>query len=241
MQTTDQPLSGKVAIVTGAGRGIGKAIARAYAKAGAAVCCAARTEADLHETVQAIVAAGGQGLAVPTDVTQLAAVHKMVQVTVETFGGLDILVINAGVQGERRPVEDSHPEAWRTTLEINLLGAYYCAQAAIAALKQRGAGKIITVGSGIGHRGVVGRNEMDPPLCGSTAMSHNEFTIREPLEPQEASPMKQEMYVLGIDIAKRVFHAVGMDDRGNVVYRKRLSRHDLMPCIMLSAPFFLGL
>jgi len=108
MQTTDQPLSGKVAIVTGAGRGIGKAIARAYARAGAAVCCAARTEADLHETVQAIVAAGGQGLAVPTDVTHLAAVHRMVQVTVETFGGLDILVINAGVQGERRQQLKAH-------------------------------------------------------------------------------------------------------------------------------------
>ena len=60
-------------------------------------------------------------------------------------------------------------------------------------------------------------------------MSHNEFTIREPFEPQEASPMKQEMHVLEIDIAKRVFHAVGMDNRGNVVYRKRLSHHDLIP------------
>ena len=158
MQTTDQPLSGKVAIVTGAGKGIGKAIAQAYSRAGAAVCCAARTEADLHETVQTIVASGGQGLAVPTDVTQLATVQHMVQVTVETFGGLDILVINAGVGWDERPVEDSQPEAWRTTLEVNLLGAYYCAQAAIPALKQRGAGKIIAVGSGVGHRGFAGRS-----------------------------------------------------------------------------------
>src|SRR5262249_47409360 len=73
-----------------------------------------------------------------------------------------------------------------------------------------------------------GRNEMDPPLCESTAMSHNEFKkISEPIALQEASPMKQEMNVLGIDIAKHVFHAVGMDDTGKSVLRKRLSRHDL--------------
>ncbi len=156
MQTTDQQLSGKVAIVTGAGRGIGKAIARAYARAGAAVCCAARTEAEIHETVQHIVITGGQGLAVQTDVTQFVSVQRMVQVTVEAFGGLDILIINAGVSGDGRSVEDSQPETWRTTLEVNLLGAYYCAQAAIPALKHRGGGKIITVGSGRGHRGVAG-------------------------------------------------------------------------------------
>src|SRR6266446_2144413 len=72
---------------------------------------------------------------------------------------------------------------------------------------------------------------MDPPLCGSAAMSHNEFQSSEPMEPQEASPMKQEMHVLGIDIAKHVFHAVGMEDTGKIVLRKRLSRHDLVPFV----------
>src|SRR5262245_32360132 len=86
-----------------------------------------------------------------------------------------------------------------------------------------------------------GRNEMDPLLCGSTSMSHNACTIRAPIEPQEASSMKQEMHVLGIDSAKRVFPAVGMDDRGNIVYRKRVSRHDLRPCIAQLPPGLIGL
>jgi hypothetical protein len=73
----------------------------------------------------------------------------------------------------------------------------------------------------------MGRNKMDPPLCGSTAMSHNEFKkLREPIEPQEARPMKQEMTVLGLDLAKHVLHAVGMDNTGKIVFPKRLSRHD---------------
>ncbi len=156
MSEAGQQLDGKVAIVTGAGRGIGRAIAKAYAAAGAAVCCAARTLPEIQETVRQIAARGGRGLAVATDVTLPAAVRHAVQVTVEEFGGLDILVINAGVSGERRDVEDTDPEAWRETLEVNLLGAYFCAQAAIPALKQRGAGKIITIGSGVGHRGMVG-------------------------------------------------------------------------------------
>ncbi len=86
-----------------------------------------------------------------------------------------------------------------------------------------------------------GRNEMDPPLCGSTSMSHNEFKIREPMEPQEASPMKPEMSVLGIDIAKRVFHVVGMDERGKIVLRKRLSRHALIPFIATLPPVLIGM
>jgi 3-oxoacyl-[acyl-carrier protein] reductase len=156
MTERTQELSEHVAIITGAGRGIGRAIAIAYAQAGAAVCCAARTGEEITATVRDIVTSGGRALAVPADVTQLASVQQMLQTTVETFGGLDILVINAGGNYDRRHVAESHPEDWRATVEVNLLGAYYCAHAAISYLKQRGAGKIITVGSGIGHRGYAG-------------------------------------------------------------------------------------
>lgn len=158
MQATEQTLAGKVAIVTGAGRGIGQAIALAYAGAGAAVVCAARTAAELQGTVQAIAASGGRGLAVPTDVTQIDAAERLVQATIDAFGGLDILVANAGVSYEGFTVEASDPAAWRRTLEVNLFGAYYTIQAAIPALKQRGAGKIITMGSGLGHRGAAGNS-----------------------------------------------------------------------------------
>src|SRR5260370_36855103 len=83
---------------------------------------------------------------------------------------------------------------------------------------------------------------MDPPLCGSTAMSHNEFKkIRGPIEPQEVSPMRHEMTVLGIDLAKHVLQAVGMENTGKIVFRKRLSRHDLMPCIAKLPMVLIGL
>jgi len=150
------PLKNKVAIITGAGRGIGRAIAIAYARAGAAVGCAARTQAEIDDTVQTIVAEGGQALAVQTDVTDLASVARLFETVANHFKGIDILIINAGGNYDRRPVEESLPADWQHTLNVNLVGAYYCAQAAIPYLKQRGAGKIITIGSGLGHRGAVG-------------------------------------------------------------------------------------
>jgi 3-oxoacyl-[acyl-carrier protein] reductase len=156
MERQEQSLSGKVALITGAGRGIGQAIALAYAGAGAAVGCAARTMAEIEATVAKIEANGGRGLAVKADVTRLESVQAMVQATAEAFGGLDVMVINAGANFDRRRVEESQPEQWKATLEVNLIGAYYCAQAAIPYFKSRGAGKIITIGSGLGHRGKAG-------------------------------------------------------------------------------------
>ncbi len=152
----ERPLQGKVAIITGAGRGIGQALAKAYAAAGAAVCCAARSEAEVHATARAIEAAGGSALAVTADVSDEASVGRMVEATVTTFGGLDLLVLNAGITGDGATVEDSDAASWRKTIEVNLIGPYLCARAAIPALKQRGGGKIITIGSGAGHAGSAG-------------------------------------------------------------------------------------
>src|SRR6266705_5259818 len=79
------------------------------------------------------------------------------------------------------------------------------------------------------------------PLCGPASMSQNDFKTSETIQLQEASPMKHHMSVLGIDIAKRVFHVVGMNERGQIVLRKRLSRHDLMPCIATLPPVLIGM
>jgi 3-oxoacyl-[acyl-carrier protein] reductase len=155
---TKLPLKNKVAVITGAGRGIGRAIAIAYARAGAAVGCAARTQAEIDDTTQTIAAEGGQALAVQTDVTDLASVTRLFETVANHFNGIDILVINAGGNYDRRQVAESHPTDWEYTLNVNLVGAYYCAHAAIPYLKQRGAGKIITIGSGLGHHGTVGRS-----------------------------------------------------------------------------------
>jgi 3-oxoacyl-[acyl-carrier protein] reductase len=154
-------LSDKIAVVTGAGRGIGAAIARGYARENAVVCCCARTEAEIQATARAIQDAGGRAFAVPADVTDAVSVGQMLDTTVERTGGLDILVINAGISPDRRSVEQSDPDLWRSALEVNLFGAYLCARLAIPHFKRRGGGKMIMVGSGIGHSS----------FCGTSAYS----------------------------------------------------------------------
>jgi NAD(P)-dependent dehydrogenase (short-subunit alcohol dehydrogenase family) len=145
-------LSGKVAIVTGAGRGIGSAIALAYAKAGASVAVASRNETELVEIVEEVTSFGGKAIAVPTDAADVKDLQNLVAKTVEQFGGVDILVNNAGKGHLYKPLLEIEDAELDAVLKLNLFGYIKLAQLCVPYMKQRGGGKIINVSSINGAR-----------------------------------------------------------------------------------------
>jgi 3-oxoacyl-[acyl-carrier protein] reductase len=145
-------LAGRVALVTGGGRGIGRCTALALAREGAAVGVTARSADQLDQTVNLIREAGGTALAVPADVSHRDEVNAAVRQVAETLGPIDILVNNAGV-ARFASVLDSTEEDWRTMFEVNALGALFCVQAVLPSMIERRQGWIISVSSTTGIKG----------------------------------------------------------------------------------------
>jgi NAD(P)-dependent dehydrogenase (short-subunit alcohol dehydrogenase family) len=141
------PLTGKVAIVTGAGRGIGRAIAQLFAAEGAAVVVAARTVSEGEETARRIREAGGEARFIPTDVSQDAQVRHLVAETVHAHGRLDILVNNAGIGGPGKPLAETSEAEWDRVIDTNLKGCYLGMRYAIPQMKAAGGGAIVNVSS----------------------------------------------------------------------------------------------
>jgi 3-oxoacyl-[acyl-carrier protein] reductase len=162
-------LNGKAALVTGASKGIGRALALGFARAGAGVCLVARTEGDLEKVADA-APAGSAAVAVKADVTDPASLQHAFAHCAASFGGVDIVVANAGISTEPRTVEDSGFALWRQTLETNLYGAYLTAKYAIPHLRQRGGGHIIVIGSGMGHRGMKGSSAYSCSKAGASML-----------------------------------------------------------------------
>ena len=157
-QQIDPSLRGKIAIVTGASRGIGAATARAFADAGAAVALAARSEHELTELAAAIDAAGGRAIAVPTDVGDADAVRQLVERTVHTFGRLDLAFNNAAGGGPPpTPLADVPVDAYDTAIAITLRSVFLSMKFEIPAILQTGeGGAIVNMSSTAGLEAVGG-------------------------------------------------------------------------------------
>ncbi len=145
--------NGKVAIVTGAGSGIGRSVALALLKEGYSVALAGRRQEALDETVTLAGADGERALAVPTDVSDEASVGALFEKTCERFGRLDLLFNNAGLNAPGIPLEDLKVEDWKAVVDVNLTGVFLCTQAAFRVMKAQTpmGGRIINNGSISAH------------------------------------------------------------------------------------------
>jgi len=148
-------LAGQVALVTGAGRGIGRAIAATLAREGAAVALAARSAAELEAVAREIEQGGGRALAMPTDVRHEGAVEALARRVLGEWQRVDVLVNAAGVAAFA-PVTDSKLDDWDQMLAVNLRGAVLCCRAVLPAMTARRRGTIINVGSVVTSRSLTG-------------------------------------------------------------------------------------
>ncbi len=146
--TTDRDLTGRRALITGAGRGIGRAIAEEFVRAGAHVAIAARSADQVEEAVAALTASGARALGLLLDVSDPAAVQAAVASIEQQWGGIDILVNNAGVLGPIGRTETNDVDAWLDTVRINLGGCFLCTHACLPGMIQRSAGRIINLSGG---------------------------------------------------------------------------------------------
>ena len=147
-------LDGQVAIVTGAGRGIGRAIALGLSDSGALVAVCARSEAEVSRTAREIGERQGQAIAVQVDVTSRIEVDRMIGQVQDAFGPVDLLVNNAARILPFGPLAETDPDEWWELLEVNLRGPLYCSRAVLPGMIARGYGRIVNVSSGAGFAAI---------------------------------------------------------------------------------------
>jgi len=140
-------LNGKVAIVTGGGRGIGRVIAKKFAAEGARVVVSARTEGEIRQVAAEIRSAGGEAEAVAADVSREAECERIVETAQSSFGAIHVLVNNAGVYGPVRPVEKISPREWDEVIAVNLRGPFLLSRLVLPEMYRQGEGAIVNITS----------------------------------------------------------------------------------------------
>jgi len=165
-------LDGKVAIITGASKGIGRALGLRFGREGAAVICAARSADLVKETAEQVKAAGGRALAVVCDAAVEDDVRRMVAAGVKEFGKIDTLVNNAGDGGPTKPVQDYTMEDWRYTIDSCLTSSYLCTRFAVPEMIRCGGGAIVNISSGAGRRGLPYRIGYCSAKAGQVGMTY---------------------------------------------------------------------
>lgn len=177
-------LSDKVAVVTGSGRGIGRACALELAGAGADIVLVSRTTTELESVADEVQALGSRALALPCSISDYEACDGVVRKAVDEFGRIDVLVNSAG-SGAPKPVMDSEPTEWADVIAVNLIGSFNMSRAVLPHMVDAGGGRIIMIGSGLGHSPVAGMSAYGSSKAG---MSYLMKTLSE------------EVWEYGIDV-----------------------------------------
>ena len=165
-------LDSRVAIVTGASKGIGRVMSQLFAREGAALVCAARSEALVNETAALIRAAGGEAVAVVADAGTEEGAKSIAEAGVKAFGRVDTLVNNAGDGGPTRPIQDYTTEDWFYTVNSCLTSAYLCSRFAVPAMIAAGRGAIVNIASMAGRRGLAYRVGYCSAKAGQIGMTY---------------------------------------------------------------------
>jgi NAD(P)-dependent dehydrogenase (short-subunit alcohol dehydrogenase family) len=165
-------LDGKVAIITGASKGIGRALSLRFAREGARVVCAARSADLVKDTAEQVQKAGGQAVAVVGDAAIEDDVRRLIATSLQAFGAIDTLVNNAGDGGPTKPVQEYSMEDWRYTIDSCLTSSYLCTRFVVPEMIKAGGGAIVNISSGAGRRGLPYRIGYCSAKAGQVGMTY---------------------------------------------------------------------
>ena len=165
-------LGGRVALITGASKGIGRALSLRFAREGAAVVCAARSADLVKETAAAVTAIGGKSIAITCDASTEEDVRRAVAIGTKEFGKIDTLVNNAGDAGPTKPVHEYLMDDWRYTIDSCLTSSYLCTRFVVPEMLKVGHGAIVNISSGAGRRGLPYRIGYCAAKAGQVGMTY---------------------------------------------------------------------